>query len=566
MKNKSYSLFSPEPISSIKELMEKAVQEAGDKTAFRFRQGKQDCSVTFREFEQQTCFLGTALAGLGLKEDHIAILSENRYEWICCYLTVLKSSGVFVPIDKELPVGDIINVINDSESKAVFYSGKYEQALMEHADQLPQIRYFIGIDREENSSDGKFLSYRLLMEQGEKRYLEGDRSYTEQTSDPQKMKLLVYTSGTTGMAKGVMLSEHNLVSSVYYGLQVSTIYDRGLSVLPYNHTYEAVSGILVSLHHHSTVCINDSLKNIAKNMVYYQPDYIYLVPAFVELFYKKIWANAKKTGAEGKLRLMIKVSNGLRKIGIDLRRTFFSSIHSVFGGHLRKLVCGGAPIRPELGEFFDAIGISLTNGYGITECSPLVSVNRDDFNDCSTVGIPLPCCQIKIQDPDEDGIGEICVKGDVVMLGYFKKPEQTAQVLTPDGWFSTGDYGTINEKGQLVITGRKKNLIVLDNGKNIFPEEIENLISAIDYVTEVVVYGHQNQAGLEDALYAEIYCSPEALAASGVTDPQQQLKQDIAAACHELPSYKRISKIILREQEFEKTTTNKIKRNTVVKQ
>lgn len=566
MKNKNYPLYQVEPISSIQELLSKAVTEAGDKTAFRFRHNKQDCSVTYREFEQQTFFLGTGLAEIGITNDHAAILSENRYEWICVYLTMLKSSGVFVPVDKDLPVRDIVNVLNDSESKALFYSEKYEKELQENAQKLPNIQYFIGLDREQDSEDGRFLSYRLLMKQGEKRYHEGDVSYLSQTSDPQKMKMLVYTSGTTGTAKGVMLSEHNLISSVYYGLQISTVYDRCLSVLPYHHTYEAVSGILVSLHHHSTICINDNLKNVVNNLSVYQPEYVYLVPAFVELFYKKIWASAKKSGSERKLNTMIRISNCLRKIGIDLRKTFFSSIHKVFGGHMKKLVCGGAPIRPELGTFFDAIGIDLINGYGITECSPLVSANRDYFNDCATVGVPLPCCQIKIEDPDEEGIGEICVKGDVVMLGYFKQPSQTAQVLSPDGWFHTGDYGTMNEKGQLLITGRKKNLIVLDNGKNIFPEEIENLIASIEYVSEVVVYGHQNAAGQEESLYAEVYCSPEALTAANITDLQVQLKQDIARVCQDLPSYKRISKIIMRHEEFEKTTTNKIKRNTVIKQ
>ncbi len=566
MKNKNYPLYQVEPIASIKELLAKAVEQAGNQTAFQFRREQQDCSVTYQEFEQQTFFLGTALSELGLKNDHVAILSENRYEWICCYLTILKSSGVFVPVDKELPISDILNILNNSESKALFYSKKYEDALQQYRNQLPQIRYFIGLDREQNSEDGQFLSYRQLLEQGKKEFQNGNTSYINQTSDPQKLKMLVYTSGTTGIAKGVMLSEHNLVSSVYYGLQISTVYDKCLSVLPYNHTYEAVCGILVSLHHHATICINDNIKNVAKNLALYQPDYVYLVPAFVELFYKKIWANAKKAGNENKLRTMIKISNILRKTGIDLRRVFFSQIHKVFGGRLKKLVCGGAPIRPELGAFFEAIGITLVNGYGITECSPLVSVNRDYFNNCETVGVPLPCCQIHIAEPDYEGIGEICVKGDVVMLGYFKQPEQTAQVLSPEGWFKTGDYGKINERGQLLITGRKKNLIVLGNGKNIFPEEIENLISAIDYVTEVVVYGHQNQSGQEESLYAEVYCSPEALSAAGIANPEQQLKQDISQACQELPAYKKISKIILRDHEFEKTTSNKIKRNTVVKQ
>lgn len=564
MKKNGLKLNDVQPVNSIKAMISQAVEAVGDQDAYCYRHKGQECAVTFREFEQQTIALGTGLANLGISKEHIAILCENRYEWICTYLTVLKSDSVYVPIDKELPIGDVLNILEDSESTVLFYSEKQEARLLEQLDSLSNIRYFIGIDREEDSEDGRFLSYSKLMASGKEKFLNGDESYTSQTFDHHAMKLLVYTSGTTGMAKGVMLSEHNLVSGVYYGLQVSTIFRRGLSVLPYHHTYEAIPGILVAIHHHVTLCINDNLKNVVKNLELYKPEHIYLVPAFVEVFYNRIWATAKKSGSDGKLRVMIKVSNGLRKVGIDLRRTFFASIHKVFGGELRKIVCGGAPIRPELGEFFDSIGVTLLNGYGITECSPLVSVNRDDTNDCRTVGYPLTCCEIRIDDPDEDGNGEICVKGDVVMLGYFKQPEQTAEVLSEDGWFKTGDYGRLNERGQLMITGRKKNLIVLDNGKNIFPEEIENLIGQIDYVTEVVVYGHVNDAGQEESLYAEIYCAPEGI--GEIANLEEQLKQDVAAACSELPSYKHISKIIIRNEEFEKNTSKKIRRNKIVKQ
>ncbi len=565
MKKKRSKLNKVQTVNSIKQLLSQAVEAVGDQDAYRYRHKGKDCSVTFREFEQQTNFLGTGLANLGVSKNHVAILCENRYEWICTYLTVLKSDSVYVPIDKELPIQDVLNILEDSESTILFYSEKQEARLQEQLESLSQIRYFIGIDREEDSEDGRFLSYAKLMEQGKEKYEQGDESYTSQTFDHNALKLLVYTSGTTGIAKGVMLSEHNLVSGVYYGLQVSTIYTRGLSVLPYHHTYEAIPGILVAIHHHVTLCINDNLKNVLKNLELYKPEHIYLVPAFVEVFYKRIWATAKKSGNDGKLKVLIKVSNGLRKVGIDLRRTLFASVHKAFGGDLKKIVCGGAPLRPELGYFFESIGVTLLNGYGITECSPLVSVNCDDStNDSRTVGYPLPCCEIKIAEPDEEGIGEICVKGDVVMLGYYKQPEKTAEVLSEDGWFRTGDYGKLNEIGQLMITGRKKNLIVLDNGKNIFPEEIENLIGAIDYVTEVIVYGHENESGQEESLYAEIYCAPEGI--GEISNLEEQLKQDISLVCSELPSYKHIAKIIIRDTEFEKTTSNKIRRNKVVKQ
>ena len=256
---------------------------------------------------------------------------------------------------------------------------------------------------------------------------------------------------------------------------------------------------------------------------------------------------------------MIKVSNFLRALGIDVRRKLFKSVHEAFGGNLTKMVTGGAPIDGKLGKFFDSIGILLTNGYGITECSPLVSVNRDYFNDCYTVGVPLPCVEIRFEDVTPEGDGEICVKGDIVMLGYYKNEELTKEVLN-DGWFKTGDYGRLNEKGQLLITGRKKNLIVLDNGKNVFPEEIENYIKRVPYILEVVVRGIKDDKGAETALLAEVFLNEEKLKEMQIEDVEGVIKKDIAEACKELPIYKKISKIEIRDKEFDKTTTNKIKR------
>lgn len=556
-KQKDYPLNEVQKFSSIKEMLEIAVRQVPDKVAFKYKVNKEVKDVTYSEFQDDTLCLGEALVELNVADKHIAVIGENSYDWVTVYLTVLKSSGVIVPIDKELPFHNIMNVLKSSDSEVMFYAQKYEKDLMEHQDELTNIKCFIGFSREKD--DGKFLSYKLLKEKGKKLIEAGSKKYSEIKPDEGKLKMLVYTSGTTGMAKGVMLSEHNLVNSVYHGLRVSTVYERCLSVLPYHHTYEAVSGLLVSLHHHSTICINENLKTVQKNLQLYKPDYVYLVPAFVEVFYKKIWSNAKQTGKEKALKILIKISNFLRKIGIDLRRKLFKSVLDAFGGNLIKIVCGGAPIRAELGEFFDDIGINLINGYGITECSPLVSANRDYFNDPATVGSILPCCEVKIENKDEDGNGEILVKGDVVMMGYYKNPKLTEEVLK-NGWFNTGDYGRINEKGQLMITGRKKNLIVLDNGKNVFPEEIEGYIMSIPYVLEVIVRGIKNDEGIETGLSAEVVLNEESVKEMEIENPQESLRKDITEVTKELPMYKRVSKVILRETPFEKTTSNKIKR------
>lgn len=557
---KDLNYYDVPVMNSMKEIMERAVKEAGDNIAFEYKDSKTNdiVKITYKEFDSDTNYLGTALSTMKVEDKHIAVIGENSYEWITVYLTVLKGSGVLVPIDKELTCEEIINVLKSSDSEVLFFSSKYEKFVDEIKKSVPKIKYFIGFSKEDD--DKNILSYKKCLEKGKEELQNGNKDYTSiEHNDTNKLKLLVYTSGTTGLPKGVMLSEHNLVSCTCYGLQVSTIYTKCLSVLPYHHTYEAVAGILVGIHKHVTICINDSLKNVLKNLQLYKPDYIYLVPAFAEVFYKSIWSKAEKSGKAAGLKMLIKLSDGLRKIGIDKRKKLFKSIHEAFGGNLRKIVVGGAPIRPELGKFFDSIGIDLTNGYGITECSPLVSVNRLQFNDSSTVGVILPCCEVKLENVTADGDGEICVKGDIVMKGYYKDPEKTNRVLK-DGWFNTEDYGHVNKKGQLVINGRKKNLIVLDNGKNVYPEEIENYILGIPYVQEVVVKGKKNKIGQEVALIAEVFLNEEKVKELEINNVEAKLKEDIQNVCKELPMYKRISDIEIRKEEFEKTTTNKIKR------
>mgnify|MGYP003289289891 CR=1 FL=1 len=545
-------------VTSIKEMLKMAAEEDGDKIAFKYK-GKDDkiVQVIYKQFVRDTEELGTALASIGMHDKHIAIIGENSYKWLTAYLTVLQSKGVFVPVDKELTVKEIINVLKHSDSEVLFYSQRYEKWISEIKAEVPNIKFFIGLDKKQHEEN--VLSYDIFKETGRRVLEQGSTIFTDLQDDENNLKLLIYTSGTTGTPKGVMLTEHNLMSVVYYGLQTAHIQTRSLSVLPYHHTYEAVAGILVGLHKHVCICINDSLKNVLKNIQLFKPDYIYLVPAFTEVFHKSIWNNAEKTGKAKILRKIIPISNSLRKVGIDLRPVFFKSIHEAFGGNLKEIVCGGAPIRPEIGKFFNDIGITLYNGYGISECSPLVSVNNDYHNDSTTVGHILPCCEIKFENVTPDGDGEICVKGDIVMKGYYKDQEKTDRVLK-DGWFNTEDYGRLNKKGQLIVNGRKKNMIVLDNGKNVYPEELENYIMGIPYVQEVVVRGKKNEIGQEVALVAEAFLNQDKVKELKIENVQEKLKADISEICKDLPIYKRISDIEIREEEFAKTTTNKIKR------
>lgn len=553
MSPKYFEYYDVKPVPSIKAMLQGAVDDAGDHIAYRFKEKGEETitDVTYREFQATTFALGAALLdrGYGLQGQHIGIVAANSYKWIVTYLTILQSEAVFVPIDSGLPKKELQYVIHNSETRVLFYSQEQEKKLREMRDDLPNIELFIGIDRLED--DGEFISFDKFLAHG--RTLD-TKAYQALETDHYGLKDLVYTSGTTGTAKGVMLSEHNLCSGVQFGMAVSTVWGTGLSVLPYHHTYEAVPGILVAIHKHVTLALNERILTIMSDMQTYKPNYIYLVPAFAEVFYERITKSIEKSGKAKGFKFLIGLSNFLRKIGIDRRKKFFKAIHDQFGGNLEKIVCGGAPIRAEIGKFFEDIGMALVGGYGITECSPLVSVNPDSFNDYRTAGCRLECVDWKIDEPGEDGIGEILIKGDIVMMGYFKDPVRTEEVLK-DGWFYTGDYGYITDKEQLVITGRKKNLIVLSNGKNVYPEEIEEYLMGIPEIKEVVVRGMKDDKGNEYALLAEVFLDPE----MEKLDEKSLLKK-IQEVLQDQPAHKRIQDVIIRAEEFEKTTSKKIRR------
>ncbi len=548
MAKKKKELEPIKPFSSIREMLMMAVNEDGEKIAYKFKNPDGTVrEVTYIEFYQTVEALGASLTEMGLGSSHIAIVSENRYDWIVAYLTVLQSAGVFVPIDRQLTTKEKLHLLTDSESEAVFFSKQYLTWFVENKASMPNIKAFICFDIDKDT-DG-IISYKRLIAEGAKL---DKTAYDSLKSNENELKMLVYTSGTTGIAKGVMLSEHNLVSGVYYGLQVSRIYDTALSILPYHHTYESVCDILVNIHSHATLCINSVMRELVSDMQLYHPTNIYIVPAIAEFIYFLIMKNLKEKGKLKTFKKGVKISKAALRLGIDIRPKLFAELHNLFGGKLRKIVCGGAPIRPEMGEFFNDIGIPMTGGYGITECSPLVSVNDESSNDFNTAGHRLACLQWRIDEPNGEGIGEIAVKGDVVMLGYYKMPDKTAEAIR-DGWFFTGDYGYITPDDQICITGRKKNIIVLSNGKNIYPEEIENLIMNIDCISEVVVRGLKNSKGDEHALEAEVYLNEE--------KNESEVKALISEALAELPNYKKITKVVIRKEPFPKTTSNKIIRN-----
>ncbi|MBR5155792.1 MAG: AMP-binding protein [Clostridia bacterium] len=554
MKKKFKGYEVPE-VSSFRQAVRHNIFEKGDKPAFLYREKGKIHSVKYTEFYNDTICLGNAISEMGFLNKHVACIGDNCYRWVVVFFTMLHSNGVFVPIDRLLPAEDVATVLNHSDAEVIFFTKKFKDTIFGIKDKIGGVKKFICIDdvacEEYDSFDDLIARGKELKDSGYVEYEKCDR-------DRDALRVLVYTSGTTGMAKGVMLSENSILKDVYNGLKLTRLYDSAISILPYNHVYEA-AGILAEIFCHVTIGINDNVKNILKNFAAYKPQSAYLVPAFMEAFYKQIW---KKIGDKKPLiKAMISLSNGLRKCGIDVRRKMFGMILEPFGGELKKLISGGAPIRPEIADFFDAIGIDVVNGYGISECSPLISITREHYEACDTAGVPIPNTSVKIQNPDQNGIGEICVKGPHVMLGYYKNQEETNRVIV-DGWFNTEDLGFIDNQGRIHVTGRAKNLIVLKNGKNVFPEEIEKYIQSIPYVAETAVTSIKDEDGSEVGLCAHIYVDPNSEEAS-LPNLEEILRKDVDMVCKPLPIYKQVAKIKLRQEEFVKTTSNKIKRNKI---
>jgi long-chain acyl-CoA synthetase len=406
---------------------------------------------------------------------------------------------------------------------------------------------------------GKMKSYKALLQEGQRLITQGDNSFINNEIDSRKLAAIIYTSGTTGVGKGVMLSHQNIAANTVAALNNVKVYDVSVLVLPLHHTFGFVAGVLCMLHVGTKICINSSLKNVSKDMGFYKPTHLFLVPLFVEKMYKKIWITAQRNGKAGLLRKLIKISNALLKLGIDLRRKFFKTVLDGFGGELKIIVCGGAPLDPRYVKGLRDFGINVLNGYGITECSPIVSVNRNDYYKDGSIGQVLPCCEVKIDKLHNSYEGEILVKGQNVMLGYYNNTGLTEEVME-EKWFRTGDIGKVDKDGFLFITGRKKNLIILSNGKNIYPEELEMLVLNIPYVKEVVVYSEKDGVRRETTITAEVFLDNEYIEIENIKNPGKQLNDDISVINKAIPYYKNIRRIKIRHTEFNKTTTKKIKR------
>ena len=551
---------------SLRAMLREASHSLGDKIAYKYFDADNNIrEISYKRFYALYKAFGENLLELGLEKKRIALLSENRPAWILAYCAVISSGNVIVPLDKELMPSQVEGFINYSEAEAIICSDKYISAVK--SMNLPGLRYIINFDDNAGSgeSDARVLRFSDLTEKADN---ESENHFRSIRFDQSKMCALIFTSGTTGTSKGVMLSEDNLLENIFAASNMICFPQDTvlLSALPMHHTYETSCGELTALRLGCTVCINNSLKYFMRNIGIFKPTAMVLVPLFVVTIKKKIIEEIKKRKLEKVFNAGVKTSRVIRKVGIDTRKLLFSKIRAPLGGRLKNIIVGGAAIDADTIDWFADIGINVSQGYGITECGPLVACNPLVTLDSASVGIPIPDSKVKIIETDEEGheydqsvgeIGEICVKGKHVMLGYYRNEQATAEAFTEEGYFKTGDYGYVDENGYIFITGRKKNIIVLQNGKNVYPEEIEEYLEKIDVIKECVVVGRTKEGG-EVVLTALIY--PDFDKFKGSTDPEiiECIRAEVAKINKSLPIFKQVRNIELKKNEFEKTTTQKI--------
>ncbi len=566
MRKRDYPLYETTVFRDFRIMTENAAAKYPDRVAISYKNDPHDTKtvdVTYAEARDYIRNTGTELIAAGCRDRHVALIGESSYFWICSYFSLMSIGSVVVPIDKDYPKEDLADIINKAECEVVLYSPAVEEKIQWVRKEVSCLKTFICMGTPEMEDA---LSLSDIEARGGERYKNGDNSYYDYEIDDERLATIVFTSGTTGKGKGVMLSQKNIVSDMTQGMYLFQISPRTMNVLPPHHTFGSTVNFVGHFAQGSSIYISSGLKYIANEIKEQKPIHLVMVPLFVETMYKKIWATADKEGKSNVLRLLIKVSNTLRRCGIDLRRKLFKSILDSFGGRLEMIICGGAKLNQDIIDLFEAIGITILNGYGITECAPLISCNRNKYQKKGSVGIPIIGEQIKIKDPDENGEGEICVKGPNVMLGYYKDPEATAAAFDEEGYFKTGDFGRLDDEGWLYITGRLKNVIILSNGKNVYPEEIENEISRIYGVSESVVYeGESKSQKKKEIIVAELFPDYDALKARGIEDVQAYFEDEIKNVNTRMAPYKAVKMVKIRNEEFKKNTSRKILRFTINK-
>jgi long-chain acyl-CoA synthetase len=553
-------------ISDIKDLLYSSEKLYPNNIAFRHRKNSGDpyIDVTFTQLKRDVDSLGTALISLGLKDMPVAVMGENRYEWNISYLAVVCGTGTVVPIDKELPENEIINLLERSKAKAILYSGKKDKEMEAAVSRCENVQYFINFDLSEDN--GKKLSFTKLLNEGYRLTEQGDRSFIDAKIDPKAPLIMLFTSGTTSSSKAVLLSHYNIVSNIMNMCKIIYANDSDvfLSVLPLHHTYECTCNFLTPIYLGCKIVISDGLRHIAKNMQENGITVLITVPLLLETVYWKIISNIEKKGKMGVFKTATAVNGILLKLGINVSNKLFKDIYEAMGGKLRLVIAGAAALDPIVAKGFSNMGIRCIQGYGLTECSPIATVETDQMRAIGSVGVPMPGTEIVIKDQNDEGIGEICIKSPSIMVGYLDEKDN-AKAFDEEGYFRTGDLGYMDKKGFLYISGRKKNVIVTKNGKNIFPEELEALINASPLVKESLVYGAMDEITGDEIVSVKIVPDHDYIEANypnGLSEQEltEMINNEIKKVNKSVVHYKAIKKVYIQHKEFQKTTTHKIKR------
>ena len=524
-----------------------------DRYAYAYRINPRDKEIvrkTYPELRDDVRALSTAFIKAGYAGKHITLIGKLSYNWVLCYYAALSTGSVLIPLDKDWTVQELTTTVERADTDVIVC----DTDIMAKGEEIASA---LKIENLVSTDDG----INVLLAEGKVAYAEDSSAYHNVEIDADAMSLLVFTSGTTGKGKGVMLSQAAITWDLEDVVGFIDFSKKSVGVLPPHHTY----GSTVSIYGQNSVgievYISSGIRYILPELKEQKPGHLVMVPLYLETFYRKIQATLKDKGKLKLVNNMIKLSNVLRKIGIDLRKKFFAQVLEAFGGELSLVVSGGAAINHDIIKFFDGIGIEVLNGYGITECAPLISVNHSGRVIPGTVGLPIDGDVVRIDDPNEDGEGEICVKGPNVMLGYFKDEEATAASMTEDGYFRTGDYGKLTKDGAIAITGRKKNLIILSNGKNVYPEEIEAEFIAVPGVQDIIVYeGKSRRGSTYDAIVAEIYPDQDYIEKNNVADPKSYFQKFVDDYNKTAVPYKKIGVLKVRDEDFPKNTLRKIMR------
>ena len=551
-------IHEPRFFENVRSLVEWGAETYGNETIYSFRPNPRADVVkkSFVEFRDDVRALASELLSMGCAGRHCVVIGKLSYEWATLYYATLSIGGVLIPLDRDWQPEDLAATVERAEAKFLFCDAdiKEKATFIEGKVSFATPTVYLGGKDDD-------LTIASLIEKGRAKFEADPNAYFNAPIDPHVMSLLVFTSGTTGKGKGVMLSQNAILSDLSSVIPYMDFGKKTVGVLPPHHTFGSSVMLIGHMMIGSEIYISGGLRYVAKELKEQEPEHLVIVPLYLETFYRRIMANLKEKKKEKLVARMIKVSNAALKVGVDMRAKLFGEIRAAFGGKVKMIISGGAPINPEILNFFEAIGISTLNGYGITECAPIIAVNRSKNPVRGSVGHVLDIDTVKIDHPNEDGEGEIWVTGPNVMLGYYKDEAATKDAIDEEGYFKTGDYGKLDKNNVLYITGRKKNLIILSNGKNVYPEEIENELVATPGVIDIIVYEGQSKRGMEhNAIVAEVYPDNEYIQKNNITDIKAHLQKYVDDYNRTAVPYKKIGVLKVRDTEFPKNTLRKIMR------